>query len=209
MERIKTLTPKNYNLSSVRDISLNQIQQHYELYKRYVTQFNEMNSMTRKASAYPSPNTTNIPMRSLKKGETYALDGVKLHELYFENMTNSGGAPSNEMNRIINRDFISYENFINYIRNAALSMRGWVVVAMDPLTEELLIIGQDAHDDGPIWLAYPLLVLDVYEHAYMIDFGIDRNAYITAFLKNINWNIVNDRLRRYQGMRTAEEYRFI
>ncbi len=209
MESIKTLAPRNYNFNSVRDISLNQLQQHYELYKRYVNSFNEMNSMTRDASAYPKPNTTNSPMRNLKKGETYALDGLKLHELYFENMTNPGGAPNSQMNALINRFFISFENFIAYIRNAALSMRGWVVVAMDPRTEELQIIGQDAHDEGPIWLAYPLLVLDVYEHAYMIDFGIDRNAYIDAFLKNINWNVVNERLRRYQGMRTAEEYRFI
>ncbi|WP_426351000.1 superoxide dismutase [Alloiococcus sp. CFN-8] len=209
MERIKTLTPINYNFSSVRDISLSQLQQHYELYKRYVNQFNEMNAMPRDASAYPRPNTTNSPMRNLKKGETYALDGLKLHELYFENMTNPGGAPSSEMINIINSFFNSYENFIAYIRNAALSMRGWVVVTMDPRTEELQVIGQDAHDDGPIWLSYPLLVMDVYEHAYMIDFGIDRNAYIDAFLKNINWKVVNDRLRKYQAMRNAESYRFL
>lgn len=50
---------------------------------------------------------------------------------------------------------------------------------------------------GAVWLSYPLLVMDVYEHAYMIDFGIDRNKYMDRFIENINWAVVNNRLVRY------------
>ncbi len=209
MEINKSIAPKKFDFRTVKDISLNQLDQHYQLYKNYVNQFNEINSKSRSASDYPNSNTTFSPMRSLKKGETYALDGVKLHELYFENITNSSCCASGEILAFINRDFLNYNNFIDYIKSAALAMRGWVVVTIDPLTDSIQIIGQDSHDDGAIWLSYPLLVLDVYEHAYMIDFGIDRKAYINAFIKNINWDVVNNRLKQYLRMKVAEAYRFI
>ncbi len=209
MDNNKKVKARNYNFQSVQGISQNQLQQHYKLYDGYIKNLNLIMSESRDASDYQNSNATFSPMRSLKKGETYALDGVKLHELYFENMTNSSGSASNSLLALIRRDFISYENFLNYFKQAGLAVRGWVVVVIDPRTDSLEIIGQDAHDEGPIWDACPLLVMDVYEHAYMIDFGIDRSAYIDTFIKNINWNVVNDRLNKYMRLKAAESYRFL
>jgi len=78
--------------------------------------------------------------------------------------------------------------------NTGLSMRGWVVLIQGEYNGKLRIIGQDSHDDGTVYNGKPILVLDVYEHAYMIDFGIDRKEYIKVFFENINWDVVNKRL---------------
>ncbi|WP_040214735.1 superoxide dismutase [Clostridium polynesiense] len=204
MDINRKIAPKRYDFKSVENISSDQLQQHYKLYIGYINKFNEINSESRNASDYPDSNPTYSKMRCLKLGESYALDGVKLHELYFENLTNHSCCASKELMALINRDFINYDNFIEYFKNAALAMRGWVILTIDPLTDSLLVIGCDAHDVGAIWNSYPLLVLDVYEHAYMIDFGIDRKAYINAFIKNINWNVVNKRLQQYLNMKNSQ-----
>lgn len=188
---------QNYNFSTVKGISLNQLQQHYKLYEGYVNKLNEIWTMPIDAAKYGQGNSTYSPMRSLKLGETYALNGVNLHQLYFENMIGGNNKPFGPILNLIIRDFKSYENFLEYLKKVGLSMRGWAILAMDPLDNKLHIIGSDAHDVGAVWLSYPLLVLDVYEHAYMIDFGIDRNKYIDRFIENINWAVVNNRLARY------------
>lgn len=77
--------------------------------------------------------------------------------------------------------------------DVGLAMRGWVVLVWDFIDEALHIIGQDAHDVGSTINTVPLLIMDVYEHAYMIDYGIDRKAYIEVFIQNINWGIVEER----------------
>lgn len=186
-----------YDFSKVKGISQNQLQQHYKLYEGYINKLNEIWNMPVDADNYGQGNSTYSPMRSLKLGETYALDGVKLHQLYFENMVGGNNKPFGPILNLIIRDFKSYENFLKYLKNVGLSMRGWAVLAIDPLDNKLHIIGSDAHDVGAIWLSCPVLVMDVYEHAYMIDFGIDRSKYIDRFIENINWAVVNNRLARY------------
>ncbi|PRR80111.1 Superoxide dismutase [Clostridium liquoris] len=191
---------QSYNFSTVKGISLNQLQQHYKLYEGYVNKLNEIWSMPVDAKEYGPGNATYSPMRSLKLGETYALDGVKLHELYFENITGGNNQPFGSILKFIMRDFKSYENFLEYLKKVGLSMRGWAILTIDPLDNKLHIIGSDAHDTGAVWLSYPLLAMDVYEHAYMIEFGIDRSKYIDRFIENINWAVINNRLAKYVNM---------
>ena len=76
-------------------------------------------------------------------------------------------------------------------------MRGWVVLSIDLLDNKLHIIGSDLHDTGAVWLSYPILIMDVYEHAYFMDFGTDKKKYISTFIENINWDILNERLQKY------------
>ncbi|WP_027623123.1 superoxide dismutase [Clostridium lundense] len=188
---------QNYNFSTVKGISSRQLQEHYKLYEGYVNKLNELWNMPIDADKYGQGNSTYSPMRSLKLGETYSLNGVKLHQLYFENMLGGNNKPFGPILNLIIRDFKSYENFLEYLKKVGLSMRGWAILAMDPLDNKLHIIGSDAHDVGAVWLSCPLLVMDVYEHAYMIDFGIDRTKYMDRFIENINWAVVNNRLARY------------
>lgn len=199
------LTPKEYDFSSVQGISLKQLQQHYKLYEGYVSKINEIWNIPNDAKEFKDSNATYSKMRSLKLGETFALDGVKLHQLYFQNMTGGFNNPTGEIIKLIKRDFNSCENFLQYFKNVGLAVRGWAILAIDPLDNRLHVFGADAHDVGAVWDAYPLLVMDVYEHAYFMDFGTDRSKYIDTFIKNINWRIVNGRLQKYNMIKSAAD----
>lgn len=190
-------TAKTYDFSSIRGISANQLKQHYKLYQGYIKKYNEIGDILKSNSNLGEPNSTYSQIRSLKLGESYALDGIKLHELYFENLTGTHNPPSGRIVNMIVKRYGSYVNFIKLLKDVALSMRGWAILAIDPIDDNLHIFGLDAHDVGVICGAHPLLVLDVYEHAYMIDFGIDRKKYVDTFIANINWDIVNNRLNNY------------
>lgn len=199
------LTPKEYNFSSVQGITLKQLQEHYKLYEGYVSKINEIWNIPNNAKDFQNSNATYSKMRSLKLGETYALDGVKLHELYFQNMTGASNNPAGEIVRLIKREFNSYENFLEYLKEVGLAVRGWAILAIDPLDNRLHIFGSDAHDVGAVWNSYPLLVMDVYEHAYFMDFGTDRKKYIDTFIKNVNWRVVNSRLKEYNLIKAAAD----
>jgi len=191
------VTGKSYDFSTVKGISANQLKQHYKLYEGYIKKYNEISSILKSYKSLGEPNATYSEIRSLKLGESYALDGIKLHELYFENLTGTHRPPSGIILDMIIKRFGSYSRFIQLLKDVALSMRGWAILAIDPIDNDLHIFGLDAHDVGAVWEACPLLVLDVYEHAYMIDFGIDRKKYIDIFIENINWDVVNSRITKY------------
>lgn len=191
------MKPEIFNLNSVEGISIRQLEEHYKLYVGYVNKLNEIWSVPYMDNDFTGSNPTYSKMRSLKLGETYALNGVKLHELYFENMTNGNNNPSGVLLNSIENQFSSYENFISYFTNVGLAVRGWVVLCIDPIDNRLHIIGSDLHDQGAVWLSYPILVMDVYEHAYFMDFGTDKAKYMDTFIKNLNWDVLNERLQRY------------
>ena len=124
--------------------------------------------------------------------ETFALNGVRLHEGYFDNMTKGGadGDSSNSSgsnNQIIDfiiRDFGSYETWEKEFKAMGLCARGWVVLGYDLEEKKLRNVLCDLHNQGGVWNMIALLIMDVYEHAYFIDYAAARNAYINAFFKN-------------------------
>lgn len=187
------IKPKTYDLKSINGISMRQLDEHYKLYVGYVNKLNEIWNTPYIPSNFTGSNTTYSKMRSLKLGETYALDGVKLHQLYFENMTGGNSTPYGPVLDAIIDEFSSFENFISYLTDVGLSMRGWAVLTIDSMDNKLHIIGSDLHDTGAVWLSHPILVMDLYEHAYFMDFGTDKAKYISTFIKNINWKVLNDR----------------
>ncbi len=191
------IKPKTFDLESIKGFSKKQLDEHYKLYAGYITKLNEIWNTPYIPSDYTDSNATYSKMRSLKLGETYSLDGVKLHNLYFENMTGGSNVPYGPLFNAILNQFSTYDNFISYLTNVGLSMRGWAVLTMDLLDNKLHIIGSDAHDTGAVWLSCPILIMDVYEHAYFMDFGTDRKKYISTFIKNINWSVLNDRFEKY------------
>lgn len=171
---------------------MNQLQQHYTLYKGYVSSYNKIIAILNEKDSLTT-GTTYSEARSLALGETFSLNGTKLHQYYFENLGAVQDRPFGLIYKWINEDYGTFSNWKNRFTEIALSVRGWVTYAYDPIDSRTHIIGQDAHDVGSTWSSAPLLVLDVYEHAYMIDFGIDRRAYLDVFYQNINWEVVNER----------------
>ncbi|TCO73827.1 superoxide dismutase [Marinisporobacter balticus] len=192
---MRIIVPQKFNFQSVEGISKNQLTQHYQLYKGYVEKINLIWRKL-KEEKFTKPNTTYSPYRCLKLGESYALNGVKLHELYFGNLGGDKNKAYGNLLEKIKKDFESFENWRQDFLDAGKSSRGWVVVAFDLIDGQIRNYLCDAHDQGGIWNSLPILVLDVYEHAYMIDFGIDRNKYLNVFMQNIDWEVCEDRYNK-------------
>ncbi|MDE4541486.1 Fe-Mn family superoxide dismutase [Thermoanaerobacterium sp. R66] len=189
---MKRLIPKKYNLV-LNGISQKALQEHYKLYEGYVSKTNEIwEKLT--TSDREKANATYSEYRELKLEETYALDGVKLHELYFENLGGTGGPATGIIASMIKCDFVSYENWLNDFKACALSSRGWTVLCFDPIDLKLHNYLQDLHNHGIISRSIPLLIIDTYEHAYFIDYGTDKKGYIDAFMNNVKWDEVNKRV---------------
>ena len=168
---------------------------HDKLYTGYVKKKDEIAEKLKSLSHggdVSSANQTYSELRGLKDGETFAVNGVYLHEWYFDSLGGNGEAQG-EVTDALAEKYGSMKNFIKYFAACGMAARGWVVLAWDTHDKALKIYTGDAHNHGGVWGAIPLLVLDVYEHAYFIDFGSDRKSYIEEFFKHINWEAVNMR----------------
>lgn len=122
------------------------------------------------------------------------MNSVLLHELYFDNMGASRGEPGPEFAKAIEQRFGSLERWMDDFAAAAKSCRGWAVLARHPLNGKLYNLATDSHDDGPAWLGVPLLVVDVYEHSYYLDFQNRKAEYVDAFCEHVAWPEVERRL---------------
>jgi Fe-Mn family superoxide dismutase len=172
-----------------------QFDAHIRLYEGYVTNINKIDSILIHGDAQrDQSNTTFSWYRELKRGETFALDGVILHELYFENIGGRSPSPKTATIDLIEQDFGSVKYWKeDFIATAKVS-RGWAMLCFDQRSMRLRNISLDAHDVGNIAYSAPILVLDMYEHAYFLQYADKKVDYIDAFMKNINWTIVDGRL---------------
>ncbi len=173
-------------------LSQNQLSQHMKLYQGYVKKANEI-SRKLKDVDLASANPTYSPLRELLAEQSYALNGAVYHEYYFGNLGGKGGEPSGDLRSAFDERFGSSAKFMDYLRAAGKSMRGWVIVGYNTRIGRLDTFGLDLHNLLTPANVIPLVVLDVYEHAYMIDYGIDRAKYLDAFVQNLDWDIVSKR----------------
>jgi len=191
---------KEFNLEGkLKGISDNQIQQHRDtLYAGYVAKLNLIEDEMKKAST-EGTNPTYSPLGELKRQEIFATNGVFLHEAYFGNLGGSGGPATGKVAELINAKWGSFDKWLADFRAAAMAARGWVIMAYSFNDMSIHNYSMDVHDKGSVCNTANLLVLDVYEHAYMIDYGVKRAAYLDAFFQNINWDVVNERVKYVTG----------
>jgi Fe-Mn family superoxide dismutase len=188
--------PKNlpFDPGALSGISKKTIEIHHD--KLYIGYINKMKEIAGELSKFgkgerpPVGNQTYSELRSLRNGETFATNGVYLHEDYFR-VLGGDGAPKGALAEALKEKYGSVENFMLFFSESGMAMRGWVVLAWDTRLQRLKIYGCDAHNQGGVWGCFPIIVLDVYEHAYFIDYGVDRKAYIQDFWKNLNWEAAN------------------
>lgn len=183
--------PFSKNLEGISDRTLEI--HHDKLYVGYVNKMQEVGTRLGELAADPevAGNQTYSELRALRNGETFATNGVYLHEYYFNSLGGEGEVPENALTKAITEKWGSVEQFIKFFTASGMAMRGWVVLAWDTQLERLKVYGCDAHNHGGVWGAMPIIVLDVYEHAYYLDYGSDRGAYIADFWKNMNWDAAN------------------
>lgn len=177
------------SINGVAGLSEKLMKEHYKLYEGYVKKANEIIEKF-KTVDLSTANSTQSDLRALKLGYSFAVNAIKSHELYFQNISGKGGEPQGWIGSQIEKTFGSYENWLADMKATGLAARGWVWLAFDWQNGSIFNYLGDAHDAFPIWHATPLVALDVYEHAYMIDYGVARADYIEAFFKNLNWDDV-------------------
>lgn len=130
-------------------------------------------------------------VRALKVDLTFAIGGIKNHEVYFAHLGGEGGDPVGAIGDLIARDFGSAEAWRADLRATGMAARGWAWTAFDWDERRLFNYIGDAQNSFPVWNATPLVALDVYEHAYFLDYQTDRGSYIEAFFANLDWSVVN------------------
>ena len=193
------ITPRQLKpaLLELDGISRETVEAHYKLYEGYVNKRNEI--MGKLGELDPAAaNQVYSEVRALKVDLTFALGGIKNHEIYFDQLGGDGGEPDGAIRNLIARDFGSVGDWRADLTATGMAARGWAWTAYDWDEGRLFNYIGDAQNTFPIWNATPLVALDVYEHAYFIDYQTDRASYIEAFFGNLDWDVVNDWVRQYQ-----------
>jgi Fe-Mn family superoxide dismutase len=183
-------------------ISARTMTEHYKLYQGYVNKYNEIMGKLEAVDRGPA-NQVFSDFRSLKVDLSFAIGGVKHHEIYFGHLGGKGGEPPAEIKRQLEKDFGSVEKWLADLKATGMASRGWAFTAWDRDWGYLFNYAGDAQNTFPVWNATPILALDVYEHAYYLDYGTARAAYIDAFFKNLSWEAVGKNLERAQGGRAS------
>lgn len=169
------------------------LRNHFTLYEGYVSNVNKIHEFLKTAEAGTSPYA------ELTRRFGWEWNGMRLHELYFSNMKKGGSAvdDTGAFAIKVSAGFGSWESWEKDFK-AVGAMRGigWAVLVRDPGTGRLFNTWVNEHDGGSLAGTTPLLVMDVFEHAFMLDYGIKRTDYISAFWNAIDWSEV---ARRFAG----------
>lgn len=181
------------HLLGLPGFSDNALKTHFALYQGYVNNTNALLEKLARAEA-GTPEYA-----ELKRRFGWEFNGLRLHELYFSTMSKSpkGSLTNGQLAAQIERDFGSFENWEKDFKATAM-MRGigWAILYHDPKADRLLNVWVEQHDTGHLADCLPLLPLDVFEHAFMLDYGTKRADYIEAFLKVVDWKVVKERFAK-------------
>jgi Fe-Mn family superoxide dismutase len=171
------------------------LKNHFTLYQGYVTNTNKLLDIQGQMLA--DSKTATPEFAELKRRLGWEFNGMRLHEYYFENLGASGGIDkSGRLAKKMATDFGSYENWEKDFRGVG-SMRGigWAILYQDSANGRLMNFWINEHDTAHPAGCQPVLIMDVFEHAFMLDYGLKRPDYIEAFFKNINWTAAEARLK--------------
>ena len=191
-------TAKNFAhlTTGLPGMSATSIQNHLKLYEGYVKKINEIQEQIAGFSGdLSTSNGTYHPFRELHVEQSFALNATVLHELYFENLGGSAPEPTSSVQAHFTECFGDWKTYTTQLNALGKSMRGWVMTAYNLRDGRIHNYGLDMHNTQVPLNVCPLLVLDVYEHAYFGDYGTNRAGYLDAFFKNIDWAKVDARLK--------------
>jgi Fe-Mn family superoxide dismutase len=193
---IMTYTPKDYaKLIGMAGFSETLLKNHFTLYQGYVTNTNKV--LDTLDLMLKDGKTATPEFAELKRRLGWEFNGMRLHEYYFENLGGPGGIDKNgKLAKKIVESFGSIETWEKDFK-ATGTMRGigWVVLYQDTASGRLINFWVNEHDVSHPAGCAPLLIMDVFEHAFMIDYGLKRADYIEAFFKNINWSAAESRIK--------------
>jgi Fe-Mn family superoxide dismutase len=198
MSRYEEIKPRELKpaLLELEGISRASVEAHHKLYQGYVAKRNEILGALAGVDL-GSANQVYSQVRALKVDLSFAIGGIKNHEIYFEHLGGTGGNPSGAFGQLVERDFGSADAWRADLKATGMAGRGWAWTAYDWDEGRLFNYVGDAQNTFPVWNATALVALDVYEHAYFLDYQTDRAGYIDAFFANLDWGVVNDWVAAY------------
>ncbi len=189
-------TAKDYSkVIGMEGFSETLLKNHFTLYQGYVTNTNKVMDIL---SQMLKDDKTGTPeFAELKRRLGWEFNGMSLHEYYFENLGGKTSLDKNSrLSKKIAEDFSSYEAWEKDFKvTGAMRGIGWVVLYQDITNGKLINFWINEHDVSHPAGGNPILIMDVFEHAFMLDYGLKRADYIGAFFKNINWAIAEARLK--------------
>jgi len=166
---------------------------HFKLYQGYVKNTND--SAAKLRAAAKDGTTASYDLAEVRRRFGWEFNGMRLHEYYFGGMSKEPSPPGDGVKRILADDFSGFDQFqADFIGAGKARGIGWVVLVQDPDSGSLFTTWINEHDVGELAGGHPILVLDVFEHAYMTDYGIDKAAYLGAWWKAVDWGTVGKRL---------------
>jgi len=192
---VASYTAKDFsNLIGMDGFSETLLRNHFTLYQGYVNNTNKLQELL---SGKPK-DATNPEYAELKRRFGFEFNGMRLHEYYFENL---GGKVSIDKSGILSKKladaYDSYDIWEQDFRaTGAMRGIGWAILYQDDVTGWLFNQWINEHEIGHLAGCKPILVMDVFEHAFLTDYGLKRADYIAAFFKNINWGAVETRLKQ-------------
>ena len=187
---------KNFDhLIGTKGFSDRLLKDHFTLYAGYVKKLNEIETKL-KTIDKSSPNYSFNEFSELKRRECVAFNGAYLHEMYFENMNKTSSTAGSETKKLAETSFGSFENMIKDIRATASSTPGWVLVTYSKIDGQLHTYIMFEHHIGLPAHQEIVLALDCWEHAFILDYGINKAGYLDAFFNAVDWKVVEDRLKK-------------
>ena len=188
-------------IGKLEGFSEGQLTQHLELYKGYVKKLNEIRELIAAIPYDERVEKSNFSFgqySELRRREPTPYNGVYLHELYFENLgpARRDAKASDDLRGAIEEAFGSVSNWETDLEACGTTAtNGWVLLTFDEKDHMLHHNQVFEHADRMMVGTRPVLALDTWEHAFMIDYGTDKASYMKAFLRNINWQTVNERFQ--------------
>lgn len=197
MKEIVVYEPKEHlKPKGLIGLSDEQIEDHWKLYLGYISQVNRLNDEI--VELVSQKQTSTLVYLDRKRRLGFEYNGMVLHEYYFGNICSKCTPPlQGPLLQEIEKHWGSFQHWLDDFTNTGKTRGiGWTILYMDPISGQLLNVFVQEHENGHIAGFIPLLVMDVWEHAYMIDYkGMGRGDYIPAFIANINWKTVEERHR--------------
>jgi Fe-Mn family superoxide dismutase len=168
--------------------------EHLKLWQGYANKTNQIRTMLAEGRGdAASANQIYSQMRALKVDYTFAYEGYINHNVYFETLGGNGGPATGRVAELIDEAYGSFDAWLADFKATGISGRGWVFLAYDHAERRVFNYIGDAQNTYPIWNHTCLLAMDVYEHAYYLDFATARAKYIDAYVQCIDWDSVNKR----------------
>ncbi len=190
-----TYTARTFALPELKGLSPDQIAVHLALYEGYVK---HTNLIMEKIAQYKEQDAEGnaYAIAELRRRLGFEFDGMRMHEYYFEQFEGEkGGSPESALAKAAEEKYGSGENFIAHIKEVAGTRGiGWTVVYFDPAGKTLHTAWVDDHQLGQLSGLPIILALDMWEHAYMVDYKPkEKMTYVDAFLENVNWTVIENR----------------